>query len=425
MNSQIKKSLDLILSDMDRSPAFYIWVSILTAMVGLAAYTILMSLIYSLEIFEFSIHVIWVTMVSNYVFLVVSSTGLCIVTSLGHVFGMQRYELVAKRGVFLALITIIFGMISIGAHLGHPERAMIFNALTPNFLSAMWWMGTLYTFYIVFMSLEYWLLARPELIERSDQADGVERTIFNFLALRKLDDSRWGAVLKDHRLLQLVAAAALISGLSAHNTLGALFGHVEARPLWYGAYYPVYFLLSASFCGLAWLLAVSIATYKIKREEIPEEYTSLIFEMAQVLALLLSVGLLFTAYKMGFGLLTPAKVKPIMLFLKGPFSLAFWLFEIAIGTVLPIPILLYATGRRNITGVLVASSMVLVGVYVMRYDFVVAAQVYPAIKAGLPSYLPTFMEVLFIGGVLGALFLTYTLGEIFLPLKEDGKYPAQ
>lgn len=425
MNSQIKKSLDLILSDMDRSPAFYIWVSVLAAMVGLAAYTILMSLIYSLEIFEFSIHVIWVTMVSNYVFLVVSSTGLCIVTSLGHVFGMRRYELVAKRGVFLALITIIFGMISIGAHLGHPERAMIFNALTPNFLSAMWWMGTLYTFYIVFMSLEYWLLARPELIERSDQADGVERTIFNFLALRKLDDSRWGAVLKDHRLLQLVAAAALISGLSAHNTLGALFGHVEARPLWYGAYYPVYFLLSASFCGLAWLLAVSIATYKIKREEIPEEYTSLIFEMAQVLALLLSVGLLFTAYKMGFGLLTPAKVKPIMLFLKGPFSLAFWLFEIAIGTVLPIPILLYATGRRNITGVLVASSMVLVGVYVMRYDFVVAAQVYPAIKAGLPSYLPTFMEVLFIGGVLGALFLTYTLGEIFLPLKEDGKYPAQ
>jgi Ni/Fe-hydrogenase subunit HybB-like protein len=55
----------------------------------------------------------------------------------------------------------------------------------------------------------------------------------------------------------------------------------------------------------------------------------------------------------------------------------------------------------------------------MRYDFVVAAQVYPAIKAGLTSYLPTFMEVLFIGGVMGALFLTYTLGVIFLPLKEE------
>jgi len=418
MISQIKKPLDLTLSDMDRSPAFYIWISILAAMAGLAAYTVLMSLIYNLEIFEFSIHIIWVTMVSNYVFLVVSSTGLCIVTSLGHVFGMQRYELVAKRGVFLALITIIFGMLSIGAHLGHPERAMVFNVLTPNFRSAMWWMGTLYTFYIVFISMEYWLLARDELKKRAEQADGVKRTIFGYLALKRLDDSRIGAVLKDHRLLQAFGAAALVSGLAAHNTLGALFGHIEARPLWYGSYYPVYFLLSASFCGFAWLLAVSIATYKIKKEEIPEEYTSLIFEMAQVLALLLSVGLLFTTYKMGFGLLTPAKVKPIMLFLKGPFSTAFWLFEIAIGTVLPIPILLYAVSRRNITGVLVASSMVLVGVYVMRYDFIVAAQIYPVIKNGLPSYLPTFMEVLFIGGVLGALFLIYTLGEIFLPLKE-------
>ena len=419
MINQIKKHLDLILSDMERSPAFYIWISILVAMVGLAAYTILMSLIYSLEIFEFSIHIIWVTMVSNYVFLVVSSTGLCIVTSLGHVFGMERYQLVSKRGVFLALITIIFGMISIGAHLGHPERAMIYNVLTPNFLSAMWWMGTLYTFYIVFIAIEYWLLARDDLIDRSNNADGLGKTIYNLLALRKLDDSRFGCMLKDHKILTLIGAAALISGLSAHNTLGALFGHIEARPLWYGSYYPVYFLLSASFCGFAWLLAVSISTYKIKREEISAEYTSLIFEMAQVLALLLSVGLLFTAYKMGFGLLNPEKAKPIMLFLKGPFSLAFWLFEIAIGTVLPIPILLYAVSRRKIAGVLVASIMVLVGVYVMRYDFVVAAQVYPVIRTGLPSYLPTFMEVLFIGGVLVALFLTYILGEKFLPLKEE------
>ena len=41
------------------------------------------------------------------------------------------------------------------------------------------------------------------------------------------------------------------------------------------------------------------------------------------------------------------------------------------------------------------------------------------IKNGLPSYLPAFLEVLFIGGVLGALFLTYMLGEKLLPLKEE------
>jgi Ni/Fe-hydrogenase subunit HybB-like protein len=69
---------------------------------------------------------------------------------------------------------------------------------------------------------------------------------------------------------------------------------------------------------------------------------------------------------------------------------------------------------------LVASIMVLAGYFVKRYTFVVASQVYPLIKQQhtLPSYLPTLMEMFLIGGLLGTLFLVYTLGVRFLPLKE-------
>jgi molybdopterin-containing oxidoreductase family membrane subunit len=146
--------------------------------------------------------------------------------------------------------------------------------------------------------------------------------------------------------------------------------------------------------------------------------------MAEILALLLSLLLLFTAYKMGHGLFEPAKAKTIMLFLKGPFSRAFWLYEIAIGMVLPIFMLLYAARRKKITVLFIAAIMVLVGYFVKRYDFIVAAQVYPLIKIQQPlaSYLPTVMEVLLIGGIIGALLLIYTLGEKFLPLKEGRTY---
>jgi Ni/Fe-hydrogenase subunit HybB-like protein len=54
----------------------------------------------------------------------------------------------------------------------------------------------------------------------------------------------------------------------------------------------------------------------------------------------------------------------------------------------------------------------------MRYEFVVAGQVYPNIPQGLPSYWPTIMEVFLFIGVFGAFLLTYTLGEKFLSLKE-------
>ncbi len=94
MKSQIKKALDTILTSVERSPAFYVWISILVALIALAAYALLMSLIHSMEILEFSVNVPWTMLVSNYVFFVGSSTGLCIVSSLGIVFGLERYELI-------------------------------------------------------------------------------------------------------------------------------------------------------------------------------------------------------------------------------------------------------------------------------------------------------------------------------------------
>ncbi len=65
------------------------------------------------------------------------------------------------------------------------------------------------------------------------------------------------------------------------------------------------------------------------------------------------------------------------------------------------------------------SGMVLLGAFVMRYVFVVAGQVYPNVKGGLPSYMPTVMELLLVGGILGAFLMTYTLGEKCLPLREE------
>ena len=59
-----------------------------------------------------------------------------------------------------------------------------------------------------------------------------------------------------------------------------------------------------------------------------------------------------------------------------------------------------------------------VGAFVMRYDFVVAGEVYPNVVKGLPSYMPTFMESLLILGIFAGFLLAYTIGEKILPLKE-------
>lgn len=419
MNTMIKKKIQSVLATVEHSPRLFIWLGALCALLILAGYALLASLITSMEILEFSLKIPWVALIATYIFLVASGSGLCIISALGSVFGMQRYEMMTKRMAFLSLTTIVFGMLCIVLHLGHPERMPIYNAISPNFRSAISWMGLLYTIYMAVVVVELWLLTRADLTEQAQCSEGLVKKVLQILTLEKLRGTRYGAALEDPRLLRTIGILAFVSGASALSMLGSVFAHAESRLLWYGPYYPVYFLVSAIFSGYAFLLVVTIVTYRVKGEEMLPAVKSLIFEMAQVLAVVLAVGLLLITYRLASGLFDPASRGPVMLLLKGPFSIGFWIFEVGIMSVLAVFVLLWAAGRKSLNGVLTGSLLVLIGTFVMRYEFVVAGQVFPNIKEGLPSYWPTLMEVFIIGGVIAAFLLVYTLGEKYLSLKEE------
>jgi molybdopterin-containing oxidoreductase family membrane subunit len=406
------------LNAVEHSPRLVVWIGILCAMIFVAGYALLASLLTSMEILEFSVKIPWATMIATYIFLVAIGSGLCIINALGSVFGMQRYEMLTKRMAFLSLTTILFGMLCIVMHLGHPERMPIYNAISPNFRSAISWMGLLYSIYMGVVVIELWLLNREDLAGRAQSSAGWVKKILELLTLEKLRGSRLGAVLEDPRLPRLIALLAFVSGASALSMLGSVFAHSESRLLWYGPYYPVYFLISAIFSGYAFLLAVTIITYRVKNDEIFPGLKAVIFEMAQALAVVLAVGFLLMIFRLAAGLLDPASRAPTMLLLNGPFSVGFWGFEVGLMTVIPIFILVWAAEAKSLNGVLTGSLICLIGTFVMRYEFVVAGQVYPNIPQGLPSYWPTIMEVFLIIGVFGAFLLTYTLGEKFLSLKE-------
>jgi molybdopterin-containing oxidoreductase family membrane subunit len=167
------------------------------------------------------------------------------------------------------------------------------------------------------------------------------------------------------------------------------------------------------------LIAVTIVTYRVKNEEIFPGLKAIIFEMAQVLALILAVGFLLIIFRLTSGLLDPTSRGPVMLLINGPFSIGFWGFEVGLMSVLPIYVFIWAAEKKSLSGVLAGSIMVLIGTFIMRYNFVVAGQVYPNIPLGLPSYLPTLMEVFVISGVIASFLLVYILGDMFLSLKED------
>jgi Ni/Fe-hydrogenase subunit HybB-like protein len=408
----------LALESMEGQKRFYLWITCLLSMILLGGFALLASIVTSMEILEFSIKIPWAGSIAAYVFLVASGSGLCIINALGPVFGMHRYEIMGKRIAFLSLTLIVFGMLFIVLHLGHPERMPIYNAISPNFRSAISWMGALYSGYLLFVSLELYLLIRPDIYKTAQISKGRMKKLLSILSLEKYKESFIGKLIEHPKSHQVIGSAAFLAGVSALSMLGSVFAHSESRALWYGPYYPAYFIVSAIFCGYAFLIIMTIISHKAFGDPMPEQVSSLIFEMAQVLSLILAVGLLFIACRMALALFNPILQEPVLLLLTGPFKIGFWGGEIMLMSIFSVFVLLWGSLKKSLAFILTGSFMVLCGAFVMRYQFVVAGHVYPNIREGLPSYLPTLMEIFVLVGVFATFLLVYTLGERFLSIKE-------
>ncbi len=98
----------------------------------------------------------WGILISAYVFFAITTSGLCLGSSLGTVFGIDMFRPLEKRHAILAVLslTTAFGIIALDLH--YPVR-MVFGAVfNPSLSSPMWWMGVFYGVYLVFLLVEVW-----------------------------------------------------------------------------------------------------------------------------------------------------------------------------------------------------------------------------------------------------------------------------
>lgn len=325
----------------------------------------------------------WGILISGYVFFVVTSTGLCIVSSIGHVFGVKDFMPVAKRAVFLSIVTIMAGFTVIFFDIENPFRMAIYNVISPGLTSNIWWMGTLYGVYMFFMAVEFMFL-----------------------------------LIENHRIATYAGLAGLLSGIAAHSNLGAIFGMLHARPYWYGPYMPIYFIASALMSGCAAIIFFTWMGYKIRNEKMDRPMLRSLEAVSKLTMLMIAVTLFFTAWKIITGLAgDPGKREALTAMLSGPYAFNFWIVEMLIGLIIPFILLLISKGQ-NVNISFAASSMMLFGIFFMRYDLVVIGQVVPVFHElgvnefrGLLPYNPSFHEIAIVVGGLGIVMATFILGE--------------
>src|SRR4030066_135449 len=108
----------------------------------------------------------WTVLIVIYPYITGLVAGAFTVSSLYHVFGMERFKPVARFALLTSLCFMLFVPMPLLLHLGRPERA--FNAvLTPHVTSAMAIFGYVAGFYIILLLLETWFVFRPDIEPRT------------------------------------------------------------------------------------------------------------------------------------------------------------------------------------------------------------------------------------------------------------------
>jgi len=328
----------------------------------------------------------WGLLIAVYIFFVVSSTGLCIVGSLGDVFGFKDYMEVSKRAIFGSIVTIIAGFAVIAFEIGHPVTMIIYNILSPGLTSAIWWMGTLYGLYLTFMIIEFVFLLKH-----------------------------------DMKMARIFGLTGLLVGLAAHSNLGGVFGFLNARTISNGVFYPTYFILTAFITGI--YLTFIMYGFRYKLNFTPSG-TNMLTNLAKIQGLLVSILIFFVTWKMltdVYGSM-PNRAE-VAIHILG--SWTFWA-EVVLAMIIPLFIIL-KSGGKNVIGMFWASLSGMVGVFFMRYNLVHDTQLKPLqmlkkdeyqLAPTWVEYFPSSTEIMISLGGLGLCLLLYYIGTKVFELDE-------
>ena len=332
----------------------------------------------------------WGLLIAVYIFFVVSSTGFCIVGSLGDVFGFKDYMMISKRAIFGSIVTILAGFAVIAFEIGHPVTMLIYNVLSPGLTSAIWWMGTLYGVYLTFMIVEFYFLLN-----------------------------------NDMKKAKIFGLTGLLVGLAAHSNLGSVFGFLNARPISNGVFYPTYFILTAFITGIFLSFIVIGFRYKLNFNE---QTKKLLEGLAKIQGLLIAILIFFVTWKMltdVYGGMPDRAEVAIHILGSTTFQL-----EVLLAMIIPMLVILKDFGKSPVL-MFWASLVGMIGIFFMRYNLVHDTQLKPLqmlkkteyqLAPEWIEYFPSSSEIMISLGGVGLCILLYYIGTKAFNLDEEAHH---
>ena len=324
----------------------------------------------------------WGMLISTYAFWAITSTGLCIYAAISHLFGGTKMAIVSNRMVWMSIICIMGAFATIGVEIASPHRMLIYNVLSPNPTSNIWWMGTLYGLAVGCMIVEF-----------------------------------FGIVTGLAKIAIILGTIGAVAEVLANSCLGGVFATLPARPYWYGGQLPIYFLTAAFLSGAAAAVLFNFLAFKIRGKEMDEHVKAGVKSAGKAMTLVLVLYSVATFWRLIMYYVGGAELGRIAAgaLINGPLSINFWVLEVTVGLIVPL-ILIILSRLENVGMMAFAGLLILIGQFVARYDLVAAGLLVPTSLGwdNAPTYLDYVPSVFEFGVIIGSISVVcfgFLLGE--------------
>jgi molybdopterin-containing oxidoreductase family membrane subunit len=364
--------------------------------------------------------VFWGVYMANFIFFIGISYAGTLISAILRITGAEWRRPITRLAEVITVVALFIGAAMIIVDMGRPDRLHHIPEFGRVQSPILWDVFSIST-YLAGSILYLYVALIPDLAILAGAAAMRGDTSFRTRVYRRLSLGYRGTPEQERQLDRAVAAMAVILipvAISAHSVVAWIFG-MTLRPGWHSTIFAPYFVVGAIFSGTAALiLAMALSRRAFKLEHY---LTRLHFRyMGWILLALTLVYAYFTfaEYLTAWygGMLTEGRLLKLLL---GPsaYGVGFWLTAI-LGLLLPA--LLLAFPGSGIRRVVIASVLVVIGMWIKRYLIVVPTLLTPFLPPEAAdmeaSYVPSIVEWLITLGGFAGLCLLFTLFAKRYPL---------
>ena len=420
MNLETKNKIndDLLRPVLHTSPWFYVIVLVLGGIIvaGLGSWMYQMS--HGLVVAGIKWPVYWAFYITNFVFWIgISHAGTLISAILRLVNATWRRPVTRCAEVITVFALMIGAMFPI-IHLGRPWLAFYLmpypseRGIWPNFRSPLVWDFFAISTYLTGSTLFLFLPTIPDFALMRDRTTGLRQRIYGMLSLG------WQGTTKQwHRLesaMQIMAIAIVPVAVSVHTIVSFDFS-MSPVPMWHSTVFGPYFVAGAIFSGIAALIVAMAVLRKVLHLE---EYLHPV-HFHNLGKLLLTMSLLWAYFTFVERLTVwygnaPAEMAVFWETQTGSYAPLFWTMVFC-NFVIPLP-LLGIRRLRTITGTVVASSLIVVGMWLERFLIIVPSLAMKNLPYSWGFYRPQPVEIMITIATFAAMAFLYVLFSKFVPI---------